>query len=132
MKNFLFATTVAVALGALWIFNSVKPFNDVLGCYESSADKICILDNGTYLQLAIDGKPKNSAHWRSFKYSERDGEYTALVFYSYLTKSNAIVKEMEAQPQSNALGEGYFYIPESLNQNSPLLKYLKEEAATTD
>ena len=125
MKTFYIPIIVVVALVTLGVLNSVKPLNDVLGCYKSSVDKICILDGGTYQQLLVDGKQSRSGNWRSFKYNAPEGEYTALVFYGYLTKSNIII-EIEAQPESTLLGEGDFYLPESPSPDSPLLRYTKE------
>ncbi|MBY6185229.1 hypothetical protein KUV89_01055 [Marinobacter hydrocarbonoclasticus] len=124
-KFFIPVIALAVALVAIGVFNSVKPLNDVLGCYKSSVDKICILDGGIYQQLLVDGKQSSSGNWRSFKYNAPEGEYTALVFYGYLTKSNARIKEVEAQPESTLLEEGYFYLPESTSTDSPLMRYTK-------
>lgn len=131
-KFFIPIIAVAVALVATGVLNSVKPLNDVLGCYKSSVDRICILDGGTYQQLLVNGKQRSSGNWRSFKYNAPEGEYTALVFYGYLTKSNSRIKEVEAQSESTLLGEGYFYLPESPSTDSPLLRYTKEEVGKTN
>lgn len=131
-KFFIPIIAVAVVLVVIGVFNSVKPLDDVLGCYKSTVDKICILDGGIYQQLLVDGTQSSSGNWRSFKYNAPEGEYTALVFYRYLTKSNSRIKEIEAQPESTLLGEGYFYLPESPSTDSPLLRYTKEEVGRTN
>ncbi len=128
MKKLIVILTFIIAvLGTVWMLNSVKPLDDILGCYKSVSDKICIFADNTYQQQSTQGTMKNNGKWRSFKYNAPEGEFTALVFYDYLTTSNERSKEMEAQPQSNHLGRGYFHIPESLSPNSSRLEYVKEE-----
>jgi hypothetical protein len=125
IKTFLKTIAVISLFVLLWALNSIRPFDDVLGCYRSIEDQICLIDNDNYQQLSKKGIIKHSGKYKNLKYKAPEGEFTALIFYEYLIIEDTTVKEVLVQPISDFLDGEHFYIRDYLIPNSPPLKYTK-------
>ena len=120
MALILVLLLVFVSLYLFLRYGSIDPVKDITGCYSSGSegitDTVCLYGSGRYEQITTVGserKKYNESAWKSFNYTNDEGEFVAATLNDYQLSNNDGIKsvlQLDIQPYKNMSGDVVFAV----------------------